>query len=206
MLTILRNIFLFLFFLAINAHAQDCFAPSPTTQDNGSMSSEIKSREISKSEYQELTSFFKYLNRDWAGIGKEVLCKGRKEEPYKEINDYNISAETTMNYQGKFTFKFNLYDSIKRTTSYKNYDLFLTEKFLRADSDSGAGDIELIEISENTIRYRQRSIHGGMRGVPRQEEVFTTIQRTPNGFKLIKIFYHQGLFSGENRWHLVKGR
>lgn len=204
MLTILRIIFIFLFLSAINAYAQDCFAPSPMIQDNDSMSPEIRSREISKSEYQKLASFFKYLDRDWAGIGKEVLCKGRKEEPYKEINDYTISAETTMNYQGQFTLKFKLYDSEKRTTSYKNYDLFLTEKSLRADSDSGAGDIELIEISENIVRYRQRSMHGGIHGVPRLEEVFTTIQRTPNGFKLIKSFYHQGLLSGENRWQLVK--
>lgn len=202
MLTILRNTFLSLVLIISNAYAQDCFDPSPTVQNNSEMFTEIKPREITESEYNALNLLFKYLNRDWDGSGKEIICKGKKPDAYKEIKQYKISAETTMNYQGNFTIRLELYDSENRTSSQEKYDLFLTEKYLRADSDNGAGDIELIEISENNVSYKQRSLHGSGPpfGIRSRGEVFTTIRRTSDGFIMTKLYYHQGILGGKKQW------
>jgi hypothetical protein len=190
----------------LGANAQDCFAPSPTAQGE-SKYPPIIPRELTKTEHGDLNRLFKSIVGNWSGTGKEVLCKGRVANPTQEIVRYTIkNGKSVFDRFGNFSLKLELHSAEKRSSHSEKQDLFLTEKYFRADSSNSSGDVELLEVSANLLRYRKRAAIGGSYpfGTSSQGEAFTTISRVNNTIVLSRSYYFQGRHSGAKEWRLSK--
>ncbi len=186
--------------MASAGSAAQCHDLSPTIKAGRKFTSPNAAKAPTGSQYQQIRALFESLEGDWVGDATEVTCNLADSED-EEIAAFTIDAEVEMGRTGDFLLEAEFYSAKEHTHHQEALRLYLNERYLRINYDSGIGDLELIDVSEDKIelryliRVQNRANAGGI-----YNEYFYRIEKSPGGFAIHQDIYTQGRLSAKYDW------
>ena len=117
------------------------------------------------------------------------------------IDELLADAEAKMDRSNGFQLSTEFYSPKEHTHHQEVLRLYLNENYLRINYDSGIGDLELIDVSDDKIelryliRVQNRGNAGGI-----YNEYFYRIEKSPSGFTVHQDLYTQGRLSATYDW------
>ncbi len=185
------------------AHAQECFAPSPSVLAGIDIYERVRTRKLTSGEHRDLKRLFKTLERNWDGTGEAMICLGKKGALRERFRNYAVDAKVDINASGTLTIDADLYDDKERVTQNETIRLFLENNRLRANRYS-AGEVELLHISATRLvilqKYRQQQV-SGTGGI--MKEVLTIIDASASQFAMERSVFTLGELSSWLYWRLT---
>lgn len=181
-----------LFFSSIavpHGFSYDCFSLSPSFSGDQTPYDEINSRKLTRSEQKMLSTLFKSLKGRWQGDAEEIQCIGRADTHSMERFILSITAEGKTDHRGNLKLKVKLRSKTEKTNQTKMFAFDITDNKLRFDH----GDVELIEVAENRVRFLYRWRGGGTTGQNR--ETFIALIAEKNAFSIERRVYSSGKFT-----------
>jgi len=172
-----------------NLYSQDCYALSPSQANGKSPFDWITVRNLTESEQRLLIEQFQSLSGIWEGEAIDEECKGGEESPVKKRNSYSIRGKVKVDRYGNLKLNAVLFSKAENTKHYEMFSIYLVDKKLRVDDDSGAGDVELINVTKNQIRFLKRYISDSLK-----REHFISINISEKSFAIEKLIYVQGRY------------
>jgi hypothetical protein len=182
----------FLLLATSHVFAYDCYSPSPSFLGGSTPYDKLNVRDLTQPEQNMLAALFKSLTGRWEGSGDGVQCRGRVDSPSPEPLLFSIQAEGKADHHGNLALKTKVRSIADKTHQIEVISFFLVDDKLRFDNEASAGDVEIIEIAQNRVKFLQRG-RGGPGTVHR--EVFISMITTSNTFIIEKKVYTQGRFT-----------
>ena len=191
--------------LAPICSAQECLSPSPTTLAGGRSYDPIKDRELTPDERNTLQNLLKSLDGEWRGVSDTFFCKSISDPDDVEPRHYTIKAKARVDRYGNLLIEAELYDPENRSSHQETLRLYLNNKRLRIDHDTGAGDVELIEVSDHKIAFLYRRVNptGKATGSSRSEYFFT-LSAGERSLTIEQQLYVQAKLSSGYAWQLKR--
>ena len=185
--------------------AQQCLSPSPTTLAGGRSYDPIKDRELTREELATLQTLLKSLDGEWHGVSDTFFCKSISDPNDVEPGHLTIKARVSVDRNGNLLMEAELYDPENRTGSQETLRLYLNDKRLRIDHDTGAGDVELIEVGDHKVAFLYRRVNptGKPTGSSRSE-TFVTLSTGERTLTIEKQIYIQAKLSSGYTWRLQR--
>lgn len=147
---------LLLLTLSSPVQAVECFSPSPSVKNNIDVYEEIHTRDLTKTEYDELSQLFDEMRGGWTGKAVDVTCRGDEDHPREEKTDFTVEADIDTDMSKAFVLDLNLHSDAKRQSTHEKLSYFLSQKRLGITKASRAGDIELINVAPNFLVYMRK--------------------------------------------------
>ncbi len=197
---------IFLFTMMHNADAAECFGPPYSVEQGRGIFDDLIPRDLMDNEYQDLKELFQSLDGEWVGKAEVAVCDDTEDGVIREIHNYSIKSEGTLDRSGEFVLESTLLSRKKRTRQHEILRLFLSTERLASKSNILGADIELISVSDDELTYvkkyrrkKSRSRGGGFK----VHETETTIKKIDaTSFMLEKLVYLQGELITISTWQL----
>lgn len=185
--------------------AQQCLSPSPTTLAGGRSYDPIKDRELTREELGTLQILLKSLNGEWRGVSDTFFCMSISDPDDVERGQLTIKAKVRVDRYGNLLMDAELYNPENRSGHQQTLRLYLNNKRLRIDHDTGAGDVELIEVSDQKIAFLYRRVNptGKSTGSSRSE-IFFTLSTSERSLTIEQQIYVQAKLSSGYAWRLKR--
>jgi hypothetical protein len=186
--------------MAFAGSAAQCHDLSPTIKVGRKFTSPNAAKVLTGTEYQQIKALLESLEGDWVGDATQVTCDSADSED-QEIDAFTIDAEAKMGWSGEFLLRGEFHSAKEHTHQQETLRLYLNKRYLRINYDSGIGDLELIDVSEDKIelryliRVQNRGNAGGI-----YNEYFYRIEKSPSGFTVHQDLYTQGRLSAKYDW------
>ena len=174
---------------ASHVFSYDCHAPSPSFSGSNTPYDALNVRDLTQTEQNMLAALFRSLTGRWEGDGDGVQCRGSVDSPSPEHHRFSTQAEGKADYHGNLALKTKVRSITDKTHQTEVIRFFLVDNKLRFDNDASAGDVQLIELAQDKVKFLQRG-RGGPGTLHR--EVFIALIATSNTFILEKTIYSQG--------------
>jgi hypothetical protein len=201
----LRVSCLFTAFLSLSAAAfgAECLSLSPTLQAGKNPYVAIVVRELAPDEKEILGRVFGSLPGSWKGSAESFFCRSAEnpEDVAKDVESGKVRI--SVDYDGNLVMTADFYSDRDRTGRQEQLNLFRNDNRLRFDHDTGAGDVELIEISDARIAFLYRRVLQMGRGSSRREHYFT-LALDGGAITIDRKLYIQGKLSSGEVWRLKK--
>ena len=185
--------------------AQQCLSPSPTTLAGGRSYDPIQDRALTADELSTLQTLLKSLNGEWRGVSDTFFCKSISDPDDVEPGHSTVKAKVRVDRYGNLLMEAELYDPENRSSHQETLRLYLNNKRLRIDHDTGAGDVELIEVGDHKIAflYRRVTPTGKSSGSSRSETFFT-LTTGERSLTIEQQIYIQAKLSSGYTWQLQR--
>lgn len=186
--------------LASAGSAAQCHDLSPTIKAGRKFTAPNATRALTGEEYQQARALLESLEGDWVGDATQVTCESADSQD-QEVDALTIDAEVKMDRSDGFMMRGEFYSAKEHTHQQQTLRLYLNQRYLRINYDSGIGDSEVIDVSENKIelryliRVQNRGNAGGI-----YNEYFYRIAKSPGAFTVHKAIYTQGRLSATYDW------
>jgi hypothetical protein len=186
--------------MASAGSAAQCHDLSPTIKAGRKFTEPNAGKALTGMQYQQIKALFESLEGDWVGDATQITCDSADSED-QEIDAFTIDAEAKMDRSGEFLLRGEFYSAKEHTHQQEALRLYLNERYLRINYDSGIGDLDLIDLSEDKIdlryliRVQNRGNAGGI-----YNEYFYRIEKSPSGFTVHQDIYTQGRLSAKYDW------
>ncbi len=182
--------------------ADQCLDLSPSLAAGKNLSDEISIRELTDTEYRQVKALLTTLNGKWKGDATEIQCN-KKDINDQEVAQYAAKAKVRYHRSGKLLIEAELKSAEQRTKHQETLRFYLKDKMLRIHHDSGSGDVELIQVTENKfeLRYRARVQNRGNAGGI-YNEFFYRVETGSGGFSVFRMIYTQGRLTSQYAWRL----
>ncbi len=177
---------------APRALAYDCFAPSPSFLGGNTPYDKLNVRDLTQPEQNMLATLFKSLSGSWEGDGEGVRCRGNPDSPTIENLLISLKAEGKTDFKGNLALRTRVRSITDKTHHIERIRFFLVDHKLRFGHEAGTGDVELIELAEDRVKFLQR-FRGGPGTVHR--EIFTALIAAKSTFTIEETIYTQGQFT-----------
>ena len=185
--------------------AQQCLSPSPTTLAGGRSYDPIRDRELTREELATLQTLFKSLNGEWRGVSDTFFCKSISDPDDVEPGHFTIKASVRVDRYGNLLMEAELYDPENRSSHQKTLRLYLNNKLLRIDHDTGAGDVELIEVGNHKVAFLYRRVNPtGKPSGSSRSETFFTLSTGERSLTIDQQIYIQAKLSSGYTWQLQR--
>jgi hypothetical protein len=177
-----------------------CHDLSPTIKAGRKFTAPNAAKALTGAEYRQIKALLESLEGDWVGDATQATCRSADSED-QEIEAFTIDAEAKMDRSGEFLLRGEFYSAKEHTHQQEALRLYLNERYLRINYDSGIGDLDLIDLSEDKIdlryliRVQNRGNAGGI-----YNEYFYRIEKSPSGFTVHQDIYTQGRLSAKYDW------
>lgn len=174
-----------------------CGSASPTIQQGRSPFAEMQVRDLTAAEEKALEGLLKSLAGLWKGDGEDTDCRGSDDTAVEEKEALTLDAEAEYDSDGSLRIETDVRSPSQHTRHSEILTLYLADKKLRVDNDSGAGDVELVEAGSSRIRYVKRGIilrSGG--GASLRQELFVVLNAGRSDFSIETLVFIQGKFAG----------
>jgi hypothetical protein len=192
---------------AINAPARaaECLEDSPTVQAGKDPYAPIHVRDLTPEEYNRILTLFKSLQGQWKGTAREFFCLDLNDPTAKKSEDFTVKADVTVDYFGNFLLEMTLYSQKQNATHSELMRFYLDQKRLRINTNSNAGDVELLGLSEQSIAllYRLLLQNDNGKGSTRKE-FFVELTASDQTFAIRQRIYSQGRLSYEKDWRFIR--
>jgi hypothetical protein len=182
----------FAFIPASQAFSYDCFATSPSFLGGNTPYDKLNVRDLTQPEQDMLATLFKSLTGSWEGDGDGVQCRGSVASPSIRNLLFSLEAEGKADYRGNLALRAKVRSILDKTHHYEYIRFFLVDNRLRFDDEASAGDVELIELAKDRVKFLQR-VRGGPGSVLR--EVFISLIAARSTFIIEKTIFTQGQFT-----------
>ena len=187
------------------AGARQCLSPSPTTLSGKKSYAPIEVRDLTRDEQQRVEQLLKSLDGDWHGTGGTFFCRSISDPDDVESTSATIRATAQVDYYGNFSMTADLTDHAANTSYQRTVRLYLDDHRLRIDHDTGAGDVQLIEITDHTIAFLYRRVNPtGQGSGSTRSEYFFTLHREGDRLTIEQNIYVQAKLSSGYRWVLQR--
>ncbi len=181
-----------------HAFAEECYSLSPSYRGGQTPFDPITVRELSRSEQQMLSALYKLMHGRWKGNGEEIQCWGNVESHRLERFLYDLDAEGSHGLRGRLRLRIRLYSKTEKTNQPEEISFYIIDNKLRFNHEDGAGDVELIELTKNRVRFLQRGRSGP---ATLHREVFIDLTADSQAFTLERRVYTQGRFTFGRKLH-----
>ena len=101
----------------------------------------------------------------------------------------SITAEGKTDHRGSLKLKVKLRSKTEKTNQVKTFAFNITDNKLRFDD----GDVEIIAVAENSVRFLYRWRGGGVNGQNR--ETFIALNAEKKAFSIERMVYSTGKFT-----------
>lgn len=177
--------------------AVECFSPSPSVKKNIDIYEEIHTRDLSKTEYEELSRLFNKMRGRWNGKAVDITCKGDEDHPREEKTQFTVEADIDTDLSKAFVLDLNLHSDEKKQSRHEKLSYYLSPKRLGITESSRAGDIELINVAPNFLVYlRKVNRHTPAGGLVAQEYV-KTLAVYNHGLMMEDLNYSNGVLASK---------
>ena len=185
--------------------AQECLSPSPTTLSGKKSYDPIETRELTPDEHRQTVTLFKSLAGDWRGTADTFFCRSISDPRDVERGRLEVRADVDVDYYGNLLMAADFYDPVNRTRHQETLRLYLNNNRLRIDHDTGAGDVELIELGDQVVAFLFRRVipTGGTSGSSRSETFFT-LRAGRQSLTIEQQVYVQAKLSSGHVWRLQR--
>lgn len=178
----------------------ECLEPLSKRRPGKDPYGPLKISELTGRQHDDIRRLFKSLHGEWLGSATDRYCS-LTDKNDRQVEEYTVKGRVTVDHFGNFFMKMDFYSTKKRTTHQKILRFYLSEKGLRINHDNGAGDVELMRVTENEIDlyYRTRipnKLNPG--GIHRAFFVFITVEE--NAFSIKREVFTQARLSSEHLW------
>ncbi len=183
--------------------AQECLSPSPTTLSGKKSYDPIEIRELTADEHRQTVTLFKSLAGDWRGTADTFFCRSISDPRDVDRGHLEVRADVEVDYYGNLVMTADFYDPVNRTRHQETLRLYVTNNRLRIDHDTGAGDVELIELGDQVVAFLYRRVipTGGASGSSRSETFFT-LRAGRQSLTIEQQVYVQAKLSAGHTWRL----
>ena len=176
---IFRNVSIFFSLLlllvsATTVQAVECFAPSPSVKNNIDVYEEIKTRKLTKAEYEQLSQLFTSIKGGWKGKAETVTCKGSQDAPRQDTVRYDVVSDVETGLSNSIMIKSELHSGEKKQNYQETLTYFLSPERLGVTDSSRAGRVR------------------ALLNVVMQTDSFVTGILSPNGWDWSWLFTPQG--------------
>lgn len=206
---IFRNVSIFFSLLlllvsATTVQAVECFAPSPSVKNNIDVYEEIKTRKLTKAEYEQLSQLFTSIKGGWKGKAETVTCKGSQDAPRQDTVRYDVVSDVETGLSNSIMIKSELHSGEKKQNYQETLTYFLSPERLGVTDSSRAGDVELINVARNFLVYlrkvNKRTPAGGLVA----QEFVKSIAVYDHSLMLEDLSYSNGLLESRSTWKLIR--
>ncbi|MBI5063447.1 MAG: hypothetical protein HZB87_08295 [Desulfatitalea sp.] len=176
--------------------AQECLSLSPSIQAGKDPFAAITPRDLSAAEHEGLVRLFKSLAGNWQGRADTFFCRSTVDPADRILEKLAAAAEVEVDYYGNLRMDGELFSAADRTRSNKDLYLFLNNRRVRIDHDTGAGDVEVQNVSESGLSFfYRRVVATGSKGGSARREYFFSLQVEGNRLQIEQTIYVQGKLS-----------
>jgi hypothetical protein len=181
-----------------------CHDLSPTIKAGRKFTSPNAAKALTGAQYRQIKALLESLEGDWVGDATQATCTSADSND-QEIETFTIDAEAKMGWSSDFLLRAEFYSPKEHTHQQETLRLYLNERYLRINYDSGIGDLELIDVSEDKLEWRylirvqNRGNAGGI-----YIEYFYRIAKSPGAFTVHKDIYTQGRLSATYDWRFSR--
>lgn len=187
------------------SYSADCLDPSPTLVAGQNPYGPIEVRDLTPKEYEDIKALLKSLAGDWQGTAEEYECKHHKDPNKMKIHNFTVKARVKVDYYGNFVLWADFYSARIKSSHKEVFRLYLNEKWLRSNSASGFGNVELMQVSPDTIEFFfRRVLPTGADRSSTRKEYFLFLNARDNAFTLKRRVYTQGRLSSKRMWHFSR--
>ena len=185
--------------------AQECLSLSPSIQAGKDPFAAISPRDLTPAEYDGLVRLFKSLAGNWQGRGDTFFCRSTVDPADRILEKLTAAAKVEVDYYGNLAMDGELFNEADRTRSDKDLHLYLTNRRVRIDHDTGAGDVEIQNVSEHGLAFfYRRVVATGSTGGSARREYFFSLQVEGNRLRIEQTIYVQGKLSSGYTLLLVR--
>lgn len=194
----------FLLFTPLCVGAQ-CLGPSPTLRQGKNPYAPVSVRKLTPAEQQMTGDLFKSLAGDWHGQAESFFCTSADDPAEIERDRETIKADIGVDYYGNLSLNAAFYSRREKTSRQQVLTLYRNQGMLRIDHDTGAGDVQLIEVSDTRLAFLyRRVVPVGGSGSSRREYFFT-LTTDGDSFTIEQRLYIQGKLSSGHTWRCKRG-
>lgn len=190
---------------AAPAWAQECLSLSPSIQAGKDPFAAIDVRELTAAEHEGLVRLFKSLAGDWQGQAETFFCRSTVDPADRIVEKLTAGAKVEVDHYGNLVLDGELFNAAERTRADKDLHLFLNERRVRIDHDTGAGDVEIQTIADRGLSFfYRRVVPAGRTGGSARREYFFSLQVDGKRLNIEQTLYVQGKLSSGYTLLLVR--
>ncbi|KJS28413.1 MAG: hypothetical protein VR64_24720 [Desulfatitalea sp. BRH_c12] len=183
--------------------AEQCLAPSPTLLKGEDPYAPIKDRDLTPGENDTLKRLYQSLTGNWRATAETFFCTSADDPDDVDSDRATGQAKVVVDYSGDLTMTAEFYSPRQKSSHQEILHMFQSNNRLRIEHDTGAGDVELIDISGHTISCLYRRIVPMGKGSSRRE-FFFTLHAAADAFTIEQQLYIQGRLSSGQSWHFKR--
>jgi len=177
-------------------YAQECLSLSPSIQAGKDPFAAITPRDLTPAEFDGLVRLFKSLAGNWQGRADTFFCRSTVDPADRILEKLTAAAKVEVDYYGNLAMDGELFNETDRTRADKDLYLYLNNRRVRIDHDTGAGDVELQSITESGLSFfYRRVVATGSTGGSARREYFFSLQVEGNRMRIEQTIYVQGKLS-----------
>jgi hypothetical protein len=185
------------------AFGAECLSLSPTLQAGKNPYVQIIVRDLTLEEHKSLERMFRSMAGKWSGGAETFFCTSAENaaDIDKDLETGNVLI--ALDYEGTLSMSAAFYSARKKARRQELLNLYPNNRRLRFNHDTGAGDVELIGITDTTISFLYRRVLTVGRGSSRREHFFA-LSFGGDTITIDQKLYIQGKLSSVEIWRLKK--
>lgn len=199
----IKNItLLFSLFISLPTLAADCFSDSPGKKNGtlGEMDANIST--LSSTQAKNINNLFKDFHGQWRGEAAYVQCNGSKSSPKEAHISFTLEGKIEAK-KDNLRISADLKAKGSNRTKPVSLRMFIADSFLRHNSNSKKGDIEIISIKKNLIHYLKK-YRGTAGSAETIEEQVVILRKVKSEYVLEQRHYKAGEMFGKEIWIFKK--
>ncbi len=182
----------------------ECFGPSPSSTPSGVSYLDVNTRELDTDQIRNLKQIFDEIRGRWKGVAEGFSCLGTVQNLQKKPENFSVRAEATVDSSSTLYLLADLDSQDTGVRRNERYEFYLKDSLLRLDSESAAGDIELLHLTESGFTVLQKRWHGIGRRRNNFVETLIAVNRAEDSLTIERVNYANGMLGGVSIWMLEK--
>ena len=187
-------------------HAQQCFDPAPSLQGGRDPYQTLTPTRVSADGRKSIEALFKKLRGRWEGRAGGYFCRGTKESPRTEPDDFDIVMKATTSGTREISMVSELQSRENKKSRTETLRLFLTDSSLRVNRNDRAGEVTIESLSRGggSIAFAQKEILSRAPGGAGFTEIHRRIEVGPTSLTMRYDVYLRGGLTSSTVWKLRK--
>ena len=161
---------LFLLTASNNGFALECYSKSPALTESRNLFEHEPPKQLSHTQIKNLNSTLNTLQGEWTGIESSFICIGNETSVRKKTASSELTLNIKQEADAVALISSKLYSREKGSTRQEHFSLHLVNNYLRLDTSSSNGAIELLSVDKGEISFVSRSFQRSRVTIPVKEE------------------------------------
>ena len=189
--------------------AANCFGNSPGKNQGVPLTAELEIKDLSHTEYNQISRLISFMSGFWNGAVTEITCKGDIAAVVEEKQEYKARARGKTNYMPvedtlELLFKSRWEGRTRNVTRPENFRLLLTRERLRLSRNIPAGDVVTVKVLDNFLVIHSKTNVRNRSGGVVAQEIVRSFLLEHNVLKIEYQSFSNGRLVSESQWELKR--